>query len=283
MTGINRKSRMSESSYLAEGSGNPVNVHAYLGILPILMLFLRFAAVPKVSSDNTQRTFAKSFPQMICKLGKLPLHLVLRFLRWLVRIGRGLLRFFSIRSVEVWDKHHSIIDKHFRDSGFIGKAVIIVTYFVMAPFHETFFSLTNNPRPPLSQTQVSSFERIGGLEPPHFFDRIVAYIAAMVFGAIHCIAWSFAFPSNVEKIFWRSSSLVVTCIPILVAFGEVLMREYQWSYRIKRAIFTLLILGPAVFYIPARFALLVQGFLALRDLPAGAFESVQWTLLIPHI
>ncbi|KIM86379.1 hypothetical protein PILCRDRAFT_816316 [Piloderma croceum F 1598] len=36
---------------------------------------------------------------------------------------------------------------------------------------------------------------------------------ATLFGAIHCIAWSFEFESLTEKWLWRISSLTITCIP----------------------------------------------------------------------
>ena len=38
---------------------------------------------------------------------------------------------------------------------------------------------------------------------------------AMVFGGIHCVAWSFQPPSHAEQLLWRISSLTITCIPAL--------------------------------------------------------------------
>ncbi|KZP12302.1 hypothetical protein FIBSPDRAFT_661337, partial [Athelia psychrophila] len=35
----------------------------------------------------------------------------------------------------------------------------------------------------------------------------IALAFAMVFGAVHCIAWSFAFPSRAEKLLWRISAV----------------------------------------------------------------------------
>ena len=37
------------------------------------------------------------------------------------------------------------------------------------------------------------------------------------FGGIHCIAWSFAFPSSTEQLLWRISSIAITGIPLPVA------------------------------------------------------------------
>jgi len=47
--------------------------------------------------------------------------------------------------------------------------------------------------------------------------RLAATMVAMVFGAIHCVAWSFAFPSRAEQVLWRVSSVAVTCIPAVLA------------------------------------------------------------------
>ena len=42
---------------------------------------------------------------------------------------------------------------------------------------------------------------------------LIATIVATVFGAIHCIAWSFQFGSATEQFLWRLSSLAITCLP----------------------------------------------------------------------
>lgn len=58
------------------------------------------------------------------------------------------------------------------------------------------------------------------------FYQIVITGAAVgtVFGSIHCIAWNFEFPTLIENVLWRASSLVVTVIPILLIITEVIYR-----------------------------------------------------------
>ena len=41
-------------------------------------------------------------------------------------------------------------------------------------------------------------------------------LVTMVFGGIHCVAWSFAFPSSTEQLLWRISSIAITGIPLAV-------------------------------------------------------------------
>ncbi|KAI0062812.1 hypothetical protein BV25DRAFT_623453 [Artomyces pyxidatus] len=46
------------------------------------------------------------------------------------------------------------------------------------------------------------------------YANLVALGAAMVFGAIHCAAWHYAFPSHAEEVIWRVSSTTIayTCL-----------------------------------------------------------------------
>ncbi|KIJ52505.1 hypothetical protein M422DRAFT_223053 [Sphaerobolus stellatus SS14] len=95
---------------------------------------------------------------------------------------------------------------------------------------------------------------------------------ATLFGAIHCVAWSFLFPSIVEKLMWRTASLIIICEPFLLlttftSFGPC-------------DIFLIFLLG---LYIAARLVLLTLAFTSLRSLPAGAYQDVQWTDFIPHL
>ena len=48
----------------------------------------------------------------------------------------------------------------------------------------------------------------GKLKNQQRFDAAFgAAVVAMMFGAIHCIAWSFSFPTLAEKILWQLSSI----------------------------------------------------------------------------
>ncbi|KIK51326.1 hypothetical protein GYMLUDRAFT_110960, partial [Collybiopsis luxurians FD-317 M1] len=116
----------------------------------------------------------------------------------------------------------------------------------------------------------------------------IAYGAAILFGAIHCAAWAFAFPSAVERVSWRISSVIVTGAPLYLAFMMYLNDTNKWDlpspwkgllrYTIYGFGFVL-----SVVYILSQITLIVLPFLALRDLPTAAFENVEWTSFIPHI
>lgn len=111
-----------------------------------------------------------------------------------------------------------------------------------------------------------------------FVTYFVASIIATLFGAIHCAAWSFPFPSDVEAGLWRTSSIAMTFLPI---YGFILVR-YCWSYLDSRA-FSFVYWPPMLLYISARLLLLAQMFVLLRASDPGVYRAVHWTTFIPHI
>ncbi|KZP09470.1 hypothetical protein FIBSPDRAFT_993388 [Athelia psychrophila] len=108
----------------------------------------------------------------------------------------------------------------------------------------------------------------------------IALVFAMLFGAIHCAAWSFAFPSHAENLIWRIASTAVVGVPAIYIFLLVLW-ACELKAVVKKLLFISLIAIP--FYILARMVLLVLAFTTMRSLPLAALETVQWTTLIPHI
>ena len=105
------------------------------------------------------------------------------------------------------------------------------------------------------------------------------------FGAIHCIAWHFSFPTHTELLMWRISSVAITAVPVYVPlvlfFGDGL-----GNIGFENLALTILIFGPlsgGILYIIARAVTLVLAFTSLRDLPPGAYETVHWTTFIPHV
>ena len=98
------------------------------------------------------------------------------------------------------------------------------------------------------------------------------------FGAMHCIAWGFSFPTYAELLMWRISSVAITAVPVYIPFMCVL------SLKMDNLNFAIIsILPPGILYILARAVTLVLAYSSLRDLPLGAYETVHWTTFIPHI
>ncbi|KAI0059819.1 hypothetical protein BV25DRAFT_1828526 [Artomyces pyxidatus] len=106
----------------------------------------------------------------------------------------------------------------------------------------------------------------------------------MVFGAVHCAAWHYAFPSHAEKLIWRVSSLAIVALPavMLVPVLVMLLRRYVRTPGFVRAAFPVMFCTCGPLYVAARLLLLVLSFSTLRSLPPDAYRAVQWTLRIPH-
>ena len=105
------------------------------------------------------------------------------------------------------------------------------------------------------------------------------------FGAIHCIAWHFSFPTHTELLMWRVSSVAITALPIFISLTVFLSIWLINTYFHKLGI-TIIYFGPlsgGILYIIARVVTLVLALTSLRDLPPGAYETVHWTTLIPHV
>ncbi|TFK50279.1 hypothetical protein OE88DRAFT_231352 [Heliocybe sulcata] len=126
---------------------------------------------------------------------------------------------------------------------------------------------------------------------------------SILFGAIHCLAWRFDFPSYAEATMWRTCSLAITCLPALrlvtyfvqswaPATYEFMMRNVLgktivdvkgWGWWVLGLLVKMVNHFGVIAYIGARFILLVLVFTLLRSLPPSAFETVSWTMFIPHI
>ena len=124
------------------------------------------------------------------------------------------------------------------------------------------------------------------------------YFSAMVgaiFGSIHCVAWNFDFPSQVEQIMWRIASLTLVgvCLSIVVGVQIRNWSQTHWNAAeggsLTQSLWGLLYLRRNISFIPtiiypiARLTLLILALLSLRHLPDSALRTVTWTKFIPHI
>jgi len=138
-------------------------------------------------------------------------------------------------------------------------------------------------------------------------------VVAAIFGALHCIAWNFHFPSHIEQLLWRIGSLTITLIPsvpflviyalvLILVLLEFLEERYGFDPSIPSISLpqsvknvleavggTLLViiafLGGTglVAYMLARLLLLMQAIMLLRKQPESAFYAINWSNFLPHI
>jgi len=119
---------------------------------------------------------------------------------------------------------------------------------------------------------------------------VVAVLFAMIFGAIHCIAWSFRFPTDIEQLLWHISCLAIMCMPVVLLVSDWLgffdrfdNTNTGWVETLLGMVLALVHLSFFTLYVLARVTLLVLAFISLRSLPPDAYRTVHWTTFIPHM
>ena len=106
-------------------------------------------------------------------------------------------------------------------------------------------------------------------------------LVTMVFGGIHCVAWSFHFPSPTEQLLWRISSIAITGVPL--AFIGIKFIYDQLHPTKTGTILEITLLLLLFLYPVSRVVLLVLCLSTLRSLPPSAYQTVQWTTFLPHV
>ena len=114
---------------------------------------------------------------------------------------------------------------------------------------------------------------------------VLGVCVLIVFGAIHCIAWSFHFATLPERWAWRISAILVSGLPIAITAFSVLLLIFEKEIKTTRMklyedFLTFIVI---CLYIIARLVLLVLPFMALRALLPGAYVQLNWVSFLPHI
>ncbi|KAH9953500.1 hypothetical protein BC827DRAFT_1146040 [Russula dissimulans] len=135
-------------------------------------------------------------------------------------------------------------------------------------------------------TRVNTFHPTKWVRSSEFSSMFLVATITVVFGSIHCIGWSFEFPSRIERTLWRVASLYITNAPILIpAFGglgiviDKFLLKDRFNHLCMAISWTLLLF----LYVLSRLTLLVLPFLCLRSPPPAAFHVVHWVSFIPHV
>ncbi|KAH9952758.1 hypothetical protein BC827DRAFT_1349702 [Russula dissimulans] len=156
----------------------------------------------------------------------------------------------------------------------------VLTWPIIKPF---FVILIGPDDDKVGEKRVSTFSPRGWENDLYALLLVIAIASA--FGGIHCIGWSFAFPSSIDRTLWRIASVSITSIPIALLLPIILANLIRDRLEDSDAagFIVLFFLGLQLFlYVLSRLVLLILTFVCLRSLPPAAYHVVHWTSFIPH-
>ena len=117
---------------------------------------------------------------------------------------------------------------------------------------------------------------------------------SMAFDGIHAAAWNAFFPSKVESKMWRFSSLYISSSGLLWCIINMLAKLWKpfdeyWNRTVlpqpsfaKSIPLVACCAVRGAMYILVRAFLVIEAFISIRQLPASAYETPNWTQVIPH-
>jgi hypothetical protein len=122
-----------------------------------------------------------------------------------------------------------------------------------------------------------------------------------LYGGIHLSSWNFDFPSNTERLLWKISGIITVSASLLTP-GWLIWMEWIFDSGFVHAmrnllfgwsgstpggnilrIYICIVVVTSPVLIAARLFLVIESFISLRDVPAGAYATVPWAQYIPHI
>jgi hypothetical protein len=162
------------------------------------------------------------------------------------------------------------------------------------------------------EEETSNWPSAGLLSGHTFLPPLAIAISTALYGGLHAAAWHSFFPTQVEKWFWRVSSIVIAASGLFFAYGMVSYRlylnitpqNYQPSVkRVARALEWVMKLlgldgsdfGPGTSFggivylslsaccVISRLYLVVESFISLRKVPVEVYQTPDWTQWIPHL
>ncbi|KAK5172746.1 uncharacterized protein LTR77_002866 [Saxophila tyrrhenica] len=117
-------------------------------------------------------------------------------------------------------------------------------------------------------------------------------IGTATFASVHLAGWPFEFATRWEQALWRGGCIGVWVLLCLYGSTEMAVC-YRENYEVPglesgkgykmRWPHCLLFFVPATLYFMARVGLLVVTMSSLASLPEGAYQTVQWSDLLPHL
>lgn len=134
-------------------------------------------------------------------------------------------------------------------------------------------------------------------------DQLVVFSTWLGYAGTHFAAWTFSFPTHTELLLWRICCIMLSgsmalfwitsnrkfylLIPMLVPWLKTEKKEkfVKVAYGEQRVSGVLVFSGlfTTLAYLFARLTIIALAFSSLRSLPRGAYVTVNWTAIWPHL
>ncbi|KAL3465910.1 hypothetical protein BJX64DRAFT_252147 [Aspergillus heterothallicus] len=120
---------------------------------------------------------------------------------------------------------------------------------------------------------------------------VIFHTSAIIFSAIHVIAWDWDFPSPIVRTLWRSFAVGATCTPIfsvLLATLLALLRnnlDHDQESGIELIFDVFLatsIVGGIIIYVACRMGIIVLIFYCFSSMPVSVYQAPSWHSVFPH-
>jgi hypothetical protein len=121
-----------------------------------------------------------------------------------------------------------------------------------------------------------------------FDDVFGLFIRSVIFGAIHVTAWNFAFPTSIERMVWRITSVYCTSSGLLVMVMGISGKSLEDFHILTSGslLENILVRGLQLIcfiYVVARLFMLVETFRTLFFLPPSAYVATWASSNVPHV
>ncbi|PVH97159.1 hypothetical protein DM02DRAFT_568364 [Periconia macrospinosa] len=123
-------------------------------------------------------------------------------------------------------------------------------------------------------------------------------LAGLCYGGLHLTAWNSSYRSITEELLWKISAIGIAAVGLLLHALGFSYDVYKWlkkeasprptsnasrPYSLWHVYMGFLLLVLGMFYVFARFYLVVESFLSLTHLPESAFLVPKWSQYFPHV
>lgn len=135
--------------------------------------------------------------------------------------------------------------------------------------------------------------------PPTGKEATFVWVISVLHAGVHVLGWGLSFPTRIETLLWRASSLTLLVVMAVGGLVPVLSTRpwFDFSFNLlwiwvreakvktwqREWLFASVVNFAYAMYILARLVIFAEIFSAFRSLPADTYQDVNWSAFFPHV